>query len=195
MRPAVIAAAAIVIGAAWYMRDQGDQVDGDQVDQAGDGASLSDLVEGAVTATQRALGMWRAPAQYAALIAQAEARYGLPPRMLERLLWQECRWRADIIDGRTRSSVGAIGIAQFMPATAAEMGIDPLNVSAAINAAGAYLARLFGRFGTWSQALAAYNWGQGNVQRKGLGLAPYETRTYYTSILADVNTANGTAYV
>ena len=144
--------------------------------------------------TRTALGLWRAPAQYAGTIAAAESAHGIPATMLERLLWQECRYREDIITGRTRSPVGAVGIAQFMPATAREMGIDPLNVPQAIDGAARYLARLYRMFGNWSEALAAYNWGMGNVQRKGLASAPRETRDYYTSILADVNAATGSTW-
>ena len=143
---------------------------------------------------RRAFNIWQPPAAYAGTIAAAEARYGIPQNMLARLLYQECRWRDDIISGRKRSPVGAIGIAQFMPATARELGIDPLNTDQAIDAAGRYLSGLFRKFGTWTQALAAYNWGQGNVQRKGIGAAPAETQAYYSEILADVNAATGSTW-
>ncbi|MFZ4756686.1 MAG: transglycosylase SLT domain-containing protein [Burkholderiaceae bacterium] len=135
---------------------------------------------------------WTPPASarpYLAAIVAAEDAYGIPRNMLARLLWQESRFRADIISGATRSPVGATGIAQFMPATAREFGIDPLDPFQSIDAAGRYLSKLYRRFGTWSQALAAYNWGQGNVARRGLANAPAETRTYYTSILADLGLA------
>lgn len=189
MRPALVAAAALLAYGAWRMRD--DPAEAGTADAPDAGGWVGD----AMSTLQRALGLWRAPPQYAPLIAAAEARYGLPPRMLERLLYQESRYRADIISGATRSPVGALGIAQFMPATAAEMKINPLDPAQAIDAAGRYLAQLFKRFGTWREALASYNWGMGNVQRKGLDLAPRETRAYYSEILADVNTANGTTYV
>ncbi len=82
-----------------------------------------------------------------------------------------------------------------MPATAAELGIDPLNPDQAIDAAGRYLKRLQkNNLGGWTEALAAYNWGIGNVQRKGIANAPKETRLYFSQILADVNSTNGTAY-
>lgn len=144
--------------------------------------------------TRTVLGLWKAPEKYLPTIRAAEQAHGLPFAMLERLLWQESRYREDIITGRVRSPAGALGIAQFMPATARELGIDPLNPAQAIPAAGGYLARLHRMFGNWSEALAAYNWGMGNVQRKGLAAAPRETRNYYAQILADVNTANGTTW-
>lgn len=152
------------------------------------------LLDDAMTAIRSTLGLWRPPAKYAPAIAAAEDRHGIPRDMLARLLWQESRYREDIITGRVRSPVGAAGIAQFMPATAAELGIDPLNPMQAIDAAGLYLSRLYRRFGNWTEALAAYNWGQGNVSRKGIANAPRETRNYYSQILADVNTANGTTW-
>ncbi|MEI7447897.1 MAG: transglycosylase SLT domain-containing protein [Burkholderiales bacterium] len=135
---------------------------------------------------------WTPPAAagpYLSAIAAAEARYGIPSNMLARLLWQESRFRPDIIEGRTRSPAGAVGIAQFMPATARQFNLDPLDPIASIDAAGRYLSQLYRRFGTWAQALAAYNWGQGNVARRGLDQAPAETRRYYSSILSDLGLA------
>lgn len=126
------------------------------------------------------------PAAYGPAIYAAEVAHGIPEWMLARLLWQESRYRQDIISGAKRSAVGALGIAQFMPATAAEMGINPLDPFQAIDAAGRYLARLYKSLGAWDKALAAYNWGIGNVQRKGLAAAPRETRNYYNEILADI---------
>jgi soluble lytic murein transglycosylase-like protein len=146
-----------------------------------------------MTTTRTALGLWRPPQKYAGQIAQAEINYGLPVDLLARLLWQECRYREDIITGKVRSSAGAMGIAQFMPATAREMGIDPLNPAQAIDGAARYLARLYRQLGNWTETLAAYNWGIGNVQRRGLDAAPAETRRYYAEILADINAANGQA--
>ncbi len=140
------------------------------------------------------LRLWRAPEKYAGMVAQAEAEYGVPSTMLERLLYQESRYRENIINGTVRSSAGAMGIAQFMPATAAQFGIDPLNPAQAIPAAARYLRQLHRRFGNWTEALAAYNWGQGNVSRRGLSSAPRETRNYYTQILADVANATGVTY-
>lgn len=190
---ALIAAAGLLAYGAWLLYQQQQ----DSTDQGGDTTdttTVTEALESIMNTTRNALGLWKPPAQYAATISATEARYGLPTDMLARLLYQESRYRADIISGATRSPVGALGIAQFMPATAAELGIDPLNPTQAIDGAGRYLSRLFQSFGNWSEALAAYNWGMGNVQRKGLAAAPRETRNYYAQILADVNSSNGTAY-
>lgn len=130
---------------------------------------------------------WPSTAEpYRPTIAAAAEANGVPADLLARLLYQESRFREDIITGRTRSSAGAVGIAQLMPATARELGVDPLNPSQAINAAARYLRRQFDAFGDWTRALAAYNWGPGNVQRRGLDKAPKETRDYVAQITRDV---------
>lgn len=126
------------------------------------------------------------PTPYVSAIQVAEDENGIPRNLLARLLWQESRYREDIISGKTRSSAGAVGFAQFLPGTARELGINPLNPFESISGAGVYLARLYKSTGTWTKALAAYNWGIGNLKRKGLAAAPRETRNYYTEILADV---------
>lgn len=186
--------AAATLGAAWLLVEWANSKEPEQfTDETGSSYTEEQpsFLEEIMTTTRNALGLWRPPQKYAAMIAQAEAEHGIPQDLLARLLWQESRYREDIITGKVRSPAGALGIAQFMPATAREMGIDPLNPAQAIDAAGRYLARLFRMFGNWTEALAAYNWGMGNVQRRGLGAAPTETRNYYSQILADVNAANG----
>jgi soluble lytic murein transglycosylase-like protein len=135
---------------------------------------------------------WSPPAAatpYLGAIAEAEARYGLPENLLARQLYQESRYRAEIISGDLRSSAGAIGIAQFLPSTAADFGIDPTDPFASIDAAARYDRQLFDQFGSWDAALAAYNWGQGNVANKGLGAAPRETVAYFSGILGDLGLA------
>lgn len=130
--------------------------------------------------------------QYADAIRAAEVKYSLPDGLLARTLYQESRFRPEIINGSVRSSAGAIGIAQFMPGTARDLGVDPLNPWQSIDGAARYLRQHFNKFGSWDQALAAYNWGQGN-QAKDLrdGIVgnqwPTETRNYVAQILADVD--------
>lgn len=125
--------------------------------------------------------------KYDALIIDSAESAGVPPDVLYRLLNQESRFRPDIISGATRSPVGAVGIAQFMPATAiewlgsVEAALDPQK---AIPGAAKYLAWLIRKFnGNLKAAVAAYNWGIGNVQKKGLDNAPQETRNYVAAIL------------
>lgn len=125
-------------------------------------------------------------AAYAPLLAAAEVRHKIPSGMLARLAWQESRFRADIISGKTVSSAGAMGIMQIVPKW--HPGVDPLNPASAINYAGGYLASLYRQFGRWDYALKAYNWGPGNVQSwlRGQKSEPTETRLYSSQILSDI---------
>lgn len=135
--------------------------------------------------------------ELAPLFDVAEQKYNLPRGMLSRVAYQESRFRRDIIDGETRSSVGASGLMQFMPATAAEWGVKLDDGSAAddIDGAARYLRYLFVRLGSrWDLALAAYNWGIGNVQRKGVARAPKETREYVAGILGDLKLTQADAW-
>jgi hypothetical protein len=65
-----------------------------------------------------------------------------------------------------RSKAGAMGIAQFMPATAKQYGIDPMKMDEALPAAAKMTSNLLKHYGG-DQKLAAmaYNWGQGNVDK------------------------------
>ena len=135
-------------------------------------------------------------ARYRPAVDAAERANGIPTGLLGRLLYQESHYRTDIITGQVKSAAGAVGIAQFLPSTAAEVGIDPFDPVQSINGAGRYLRRLFDRFGDWSLALMAYNWGQGNVAAylstgrgaKGQTL-PAETSNYVAQIAGDVGLA------
>lgn len=121
--------------------------------------------------------------KYDALFNAAEARYGLPAGLLRRMAYQESRFNPS-----AKSQVGALGLLQFMPATAASFGINPLDPVQSIDAAGKYMAQLRKQAGSWTGAVAAYNWGIGNVLRKGLANAPAET-VAYMQIAADVGVA------
>lgn len=145
------------------------------------------LIQKVVDAAKAA---WEIPsnaAQYVPTINAAADQYNIPSLLLARVLYQESRFRSDIISGAKRSPAGAIGIAQFLPSTAADLGVNPLDPVSSIYGAAKYLRQLYDKFShDWELALAAYNWGQGNVTRKGIGAAPKETVDYYTQILADV---------
>jgi len=115
---------------------------------------------------------------------------------------------------KAKSHVGASGLWQFMPATGRHFGLEktPLydgrhDIYAATDAALNYLQYLHGLFGDWSLALAAYNWGEGNVGRavnraRAQGLEPVyenlrmpnETRNYVPKLLAVRNIVNNPEY-
>jgi soluble lytic murein transglycosylase-like protein len=110
--------------------------------------------------------------------ANAARKHGLPPEFLAATLLQESAYDVEAL-----SSAGAIGIAQFMPETAQDVGIDPHDPFEAIGGAaellGDYVAEYRGQYDdAYSAALAAYNAGPLAVQRYG-GIPPYrETREY-----------------
>jgi soluble lytic murein transglycosylase-like protein len=140
------------------------------------------IKDAVVTVTRSVFGT-----PYDALITSSANTYGIPPEVLYKLLYQESRFRPDIIEGRTKSPAGALGIAQFMPATAVEelgsveAALDPAK---AIPGAARYLAKLRSSLGgDIAKAVAAYNWGVGNVKRKGIAAAPKETQNYVQNIL------------
>jgi soluble lytic murein transglycosylase-like protein len=123
---------------------------------------------------------------WAQLIASTEAAQGIPQDVLARLLWKESRYRADIINGTTQSPVGAAGIAQFMPDTATQYGLmtggidGRLDPKRAIPAAGRYVKALYGMFKpSWVNAIAAYNWGPGNMRHYLAGDIDHRTGRPY----------------
>lgn len=120
------------------------------------------------------------PTELRATVGSAAAANGLQPALLAALLRAESGF-----DPRAVSPVGAQGIAQFMPSTAAGMGLrDPFDPGQAIPAAARLLAGHVRAFGSVPLALAAYNAGPGAVQRYG-GIPPYpETQAYVARILA-----------
>lgn len=195
----LLAGAVVALGAAMVLVQQaippsgGDAASADPgTDTSSTDAAQPTVIDSTMSTIRNALGLWQPPAKYAQAIADAEAANGIPSGILARLLWQESRYKANALGPMTRYGQ-AQGMAQFLPDTAKQFGIDPMDPFQAIAGAGRYLGALYRQFGTWAQALAAYNWGPGNLARQGLGAAPAETRHYYASILSDVNSANGTA--
>src|SRR5262249_34916463 len=112
-------------------------------------------------------GDWTPPAAagpYLSAIDAAERENGIPHNLqLRHLDIESDHFAPDVIDGTRISPTGDVGIAQFQPATADELGVDPTDPFASIAGAARYLRKLFDQFGSWDAALAAYNWGPGNV--------------------------------
>lgn len=152
--------------------------------------ALAAVGGGIVVTTRKWPG--EAPEPYKGRITAAEIREGLPHNLLARLLWQESKFRPDIISGATVSSAGAIGIAQIVPRWHPD--VDPRDPWASIDYAARYLRDLRRQTGSWEMALAAYNWGIGNLNKalntygraNVLAYAPRETRNYVSDITGDV---------
>lgn len=120
------------------------------------------------------------PEAYRALIRAASIRFKVSAALLSAQLKAESDF-----DPRTVSSAGARGIAQFMPGTAAAVGLrDPFDPAQAIPAQARLMADLLRRFGSVPLALAAYNAGEGRVGACHC-VPPYpETQRYVARIIA-----------
>lgn len=116
------------------------------------------------------------------LFSKLEREHGLPAGLLDQMWLQESqrgdpRWM--------RSPAGAEGHFGLMPPTAKALGVkDPYNLEDAARGAAAYMAKhLKAQKGDLDRALVAYNWGQGNLARKGREAAPAESNAYSARIL------------
>lgn len=103
----------------------------------------------------------------------------LSPKLLEAVAYVESRFNQKAV-----SKAGAIGMMQLMPATAAELGVDPNHPEGNVRGGAEYLRRMVTLFGNNLElALAAYNAGPSAVQRYG-GVPPYaETRAYVDAVM------------
>jgi hypothetical protein len=104
----------------------------------------------------------------------------LPVPFLANLIWQESRLQNDAV-----SPAGALGIAQFMPETAAQSGLDdPFDPLKAIPASARLLRELRQQFGNLGFAAAAYNAGPRRVVEwlRRHHRLPRETRDYVARI-------------
>lgn len=114
------------------------------------------------------------------LARAAARRHGVPEDLFLRLVTQESAWNQNAI-----SRAGAIGLAQLMPDTARDLGVNPQVAVENLDGGARYLAAQYEAFGTWRLALAAYNAGPEAVSRHG-GIPPYqETQDYVRIILGE----------
>jgi soluble lytic murein transglycosylase-like protein len=119
------------------------------------------------------------PAQYAPILARAAQRWNVSATLLAAQLYAESTFNPF-----AHSRAGALGIAQFMPGTAAAMGLDdPFDPDQAIDAQAHLMRDLLRQFGSVPLALAAYNAGPGAVAACGCVPNIPETQGYVTRIL------------
>jgi len=127
------------------------------------------------------------PAQFQAALKQAATAANLSPALLSALVWQESRWNPQAV-----SPKGAIGLAQLMPATARDLGVNPADPVANLTGGARYLRYLLDTFdGDVEKALAAYNAGPGRVRSAGGVPAIAETRNYVASIVRRISYSTG----
>ena len=115
---------------------------------------------------------------YRALASQIAQQEGVPTDLFLRLVNQESSFRPNAV-----SEAGAMGLAQLMPGTARDLGVDPNDPVQNLTGGARYLRQQLDAFGTPELALAAYNAGPGNVRKYG-GIPPFkETQNYVSTIL------------
>lgn len=109
-----------------------------------------------------------------------EKKYNLPSGMLD-FLWQQESTRGK----NMVSPKGATGHFGFMPDTATAYGMDKkdtFDLNKSSEAAAHMMRDLLDKYnGNMEKALAAYNWGSGNIQQKGMENMPKETSDYLES--------------
>jgi soluble lytic murein transglycosylase-like protein len=128
------------------------------------------------------------PAQLTPLVRAAAIKSGLPELLLDSVIWRESAARPCAV-----SAVGAMGLMQLMPDTAAQLGVqDPFDPRQSIDGGSRFLKDLLNRFGgDLTLALGAYNAGPHRIEQYG-GLPPFaETQNYVHSILTRLGMAHG----
>lgn len=121
-----------------------------------------------------------APGSIDTIIQKASHRYGVDAGLIKAVVKAESNFNPKAV-----SSAGAQGLMQLMPATARQLGVtNAFDPEQNVMAGTRFLKELLERYnGNMDAALAAYNWGPGNVDRKGLGSAlPSETRAYLARV-------------
>ncbi len=116
---------------------------------------------------------------YGDSILSAAADSGVEPALVTAVIAAESNF-----DPRAMSAKGAQGLMQLMPATASDLGVrDVWDPDQNIRGGTEHLARLLGKYDDVSLALAAYNAGEGTVDRHG-GVPPFqETQQYVQKVL------------
>ncbi len=121
---------------------------------------------------------------YRAIAATDARQAGINPTLFIRQINQESGFNPYAV-----SHAGAIGIAQFMPATASGLGVNPWEPVQSLRAAAQLMAHYYRQYGSYSMALAAYNAGPGAMNRalSSCGLQWFlcltsETENYITAI-------------
>ena len=122
---------------------------------------------------------------YVGVAQQAANGTGIPANLFVKQIYAESGFRTNAYSG-----AGAIGIAQFMPGTAASLGINPYNPVQSLWGAARLMASYYHRYGNYAMALAAYNAGPGTVDYAVWGChsnwtycLPYETQNYIRIIM------------
>lgn len=120
---------------------------------------------------------------YAQAAARAAQQSGVDPALYLSMIDAESGWNPG-----AKSPKGAVGLAQLMPDTAKELGVNPNDPAQNVRGGATYMGSLMQRYqGDQTKALMAYNWGPGNVDawvQKGANPAdiPAETQAYVRKV-------------
>jgi soluble lytic murein transglycosylase len=134
----------------------------------------------------------RYPLHYDAIVREQARAKGVDPALLAAVIYQESKFHTD-----ARSSSGAVGLMQLQPETAKGIALrtggttfqvnDLTNPAINIRYGSWYLQHLFSKYGDERLVLAAYNAGQGNVDRwlqEGEEIGFPETRAYVDKVVS-----------
>lgn len=117
----------------------------------------------------------------ARLIEGTATMYGVDPYLVAALVSQESCFYEDAV-----SPVGALGLGQLMPETAADLGVNPYDAQQNLDGCVRYLAMNLDHWANSADpvalALASYNAGPGAVERFG-GVPPYEETQNYVAVI------------
>ena len=152
-------------------------------------ALLAALGIGAAVIVHQTQPAWYArlvyPLEYERIVEGHARNYRLDPALLAAVIYQESKFDAD-----ARSRSGAVGLMQLMPATARGIALrtggrrfrldDLYDPEINVRYGSWYLRHLLDKYGSVEEALAAYNGGQGNLDR---GIRYAETRAYVAHVL------------
>ena len=114
------------------------------------------------------------------LVHRAACEFGLPVSLFDALIMQESRYQASAL-----SPKGAIGLAQLMPGTARDLGVNAYTLADNLRGGARYLKQQYNKFGRYDLALAAYNAGPGRVQKRWAVPRIAETQGYVRTIMAN----------
>jgi len=146
------------LGGLRYLHDVSASINQHRPEQKSDGTAQSDV-------TNR-------------IIDCASEKYGVDANLIKAVIKAESDF-----DTKATSDRGAMGLMQLMPETAQELGVkNPYNAVENVMGGTRYLKMLLDRYGgDTNVALAAYNWGMGNIERNP-GRMPEETKTYIARV-------------
>lgn len=125
---------------------------------------------------------------YTPHINQVAKTYGLEPSLLHAVIAAESSYNPNAV-----SNKGAMGLMQLMPGTARRFNVsDPFDPVSNLHGGAQYLRWLIDRFNNLNLAIAAYNAGEGAVEKYGNSIPPYqETQTYVNRVLNYYNRHQG----